>query len=227
LDFNILKHIRHQTYGCFGQSRDALFELTDALICESAARSLPELSLSPCFRRKWPSVYEALSDGRIDEASWSRAWTSALLEEHQGAVWLSVDSTSIARPEAETSPDRGMIDVCNLPHATKPVSVGWQFSPVMLLPHTHSSWGAILSQRRIKSQQTAVSVAVEQVEEQLPSRRSASGGLPAKMEPCFRGANPRPGASQNRSGRAPMSRASRSWCKPGTACISARRERSR
>ncbi len=168
MNFNILKRIRHQTYGCFGRSRDALFELTDALTCESAARSLPELSLSPTFRRQWPSVYEALSDGRIDEASWSRAWTTALLSEHQGAVWLSLDSTSIARPEAETSPDRGMIYVCNLPHATKPVSVGWQFSTVMLLPHRRSSWGAILSQRRIESQQTAVSVGVEQLEQLRP-----------------------------------------------------------
>lgn len=33
---------------------------------------------------------------------------------HTPAVWLSLDSTSIARPEAETSPDRGMIYVCNL-----------------------------------------------------------------------------------------------------------------
>lgn len=168
MNFNILKRIRQQTYSCFGPGRDALFELADALICESAARSLPDLSLSPCFRRKWPSVYKALSDGRIDEASWSRAWTNVLLEEHQGAVWLSVDSTSIARPEAETSPDRGMIYVCNLPHATKPVSVGWQFSTVMLLPEQRSSWGAILSQRRISTQETAISVAVSQLEQLRP-----------------------------------------------------------
>jgi hypothetical protein len=57
---------------------------------------------------------------------------------------VSVDSTSIARPEAETSPDRGIIYLPNLPHAKRPVSVGWQFSTVMLLPHSPSSWGAIL-----------------------------------------------------------------------------------
>ncbi len=95
-------------------------------------------------------------------------WATALLQEHDGPVWISIDSTSIARPEAETSPDRAMIYLPNLPHATKPVSVGWQFSTVMLLPSTPSSWGAILSQRRIASTQTAISVGIEQLEALRP-----------------------------------------------------------
>jgi hypothetical protein len=164
VNLNILEAIRHQVYGCFERSADALMELTDALSSETAARSLPELSLSPLFRRKWPSLYEALEDGRINEQRWSEVWSRTLLPEHTGPVWVSVDSTSIARPESETSPDRGIIYVPNLPDAKRPVSVGWQVSTLMLLPATRSSWGAILSQRRIKSEETAVSVAIEQVE---------------------------------------------------------------
>lgn len=165
MNLNTWKEIRHQTADCFERSRDALFELVDALCSEPQARSLPELSLSPSFRRKWSSVYEALEDGRVNERKWSEIWTPALLREHHGPVWVSVDSTSIPRPEAETSPDRGMIYLPNLPHTKKPVSVGWQFSTVMLLPDSASSWGAILSQRRIRSTQTAVGVAIEQLEE--------------------------------------------------------------
>jgi len=168
VNLNTMIQIRHQIWQCFSRSADALFELAGALTGEVAARSLPELSLSASFRRKWSSVYEALEDGRIDTQRWSSIWTQALLASHEGPVWISVDSTSIARPEAETSPDRGMIYVCNLPHASKPVNVGWQFSTVMLLPAKRSSWGAILSQRRIQSQQTAVSVAIEQVEHLRP-----------------------------------------------------------
>jgi len=125
LNFNIWKQVRHQTACCFERSPDALFELVDALSSEPQARTLPELSLSPCFRRKWPSVYEALEDGRVNQRRWSEIWTAVLLTQHQGPVWVSVDSTSIARPEAETSPDRGIIYLPNLPHAKRPVSVVW------------------------------------------------------------------------------------------------------
>src|SRR5579884_2426020 len=168
VNLNTLKQIRQQIYACSERSADALFELSDALSSEATARSLPELSLSPFFRRTWASVYEALEDGKINEQRWAQVWTRALLAEHDGPVWISIDSTSIARPEAETSPDRGMIYVPNLPHATKPVSVGWQFSTVMLLPDQPSSWGAILSQRRISTAETAVAVGIQQLEALRP-----------------------------------------------------------
>jgi hypothetical protein len=139
VNLNTLEAIRKPLYGCFEQSRDALMVLADALASSPAARSLPELSLSPLFRRKWPSLYEALSDGQINGQRWSEVWTQALLPEQKGPPWLSVDSTSIQRAESETSPDRGSISLPNLPHAKRPVSVGWQVSTVMLLPESRSS----------------------------------------------------------------------------------------
>lgn len=108
------------------------------------------------------SVYEALEDGQIGQMSWSRSCVQ--LTQQQSPVWISVESTSIAQTFAETSPDRGIIYVPNLPHAKRPVSVGWQFSTEMLLPTTRSSWGALLAHRRIQSNETAV----EQVEQLLP-----------------------------------------------------------
>ena len=123
MNLNTWRQLRQQLRNCLTRSGDALFELADALSSDSVARSLPELSLSPSFRRKWPSVYEALEDGRIDAQRWQEVWTTALLAEHDGPVWISLDSTSIPRPESETSPDRGMIYVSNLPHAKRPVSV--------------------------------------------------------------------------------------------------------
>ncbi len=106
VNLNIVKQVRHQIWQSFSHSADALCELADALSSEPAARSLPELSLSPSFRRRWSSVYEALEDGRLDQERWSAIWTAALLAGQQGPAWISVDSTSIPGPEAETSPDR-------------------------------------------------------------------------------------------------------------------------
>ncbi len=170
MHFNTLDHVRQQMYRCFERSRDALFNLSDALLSESQARSLPELSLSVFFERRWPSVYEALQDGRIDVEPLRAVFVQALIagKPTHEPIWLGIDSSSLQRLEAESSRDRGMIYVPNMPHATKPVSVGWQFSTVMLLPEQPSSWVGILEQRRISTERTAIEVGIEQLRALLP-----------------------------------------------------------
>ena len=73
----MLQGIRQQVYACLKRAGDALFNLTDAVLSESQAQSLPELSLSAFFERKWPSVYEALEDGKIDIAKLRKAGVRA------------------------------------------------------------------------------------------------------------------------------------------------------
>jgi hypothetical protein len=98
VNFNILKPIRQQLYGCMERGADALFNLADALLCESQAQSLPELSLSPFFERQWPSVYEALSDGRINVGQVRALWVSVLLAERaeNEPIWIAVDGSNLA-----------------------------------------------------------------------------------------------------------------------------------
>lgn len=170
LNFNILKQVRQQIYDSFERGADALFNLCDALLCEDQARSLPELSQSPCFERAWPSLYQALEHGKINEAELREAWVKALLAQIPmgKTIWISVDASSIPRPEAETSADRGIIHVSNLPRAVKPISVGWQFSTVMLLPQEPCSWVGILDQHRISTEQTAIEVAIAQLQTLVP-----------------------------------------------------------
>jgi hypothetical protein len=52
-----LKTFRQEVYNRLGAARDATFELTDAVLLTRNAYSLADLSLSPVFRRKWPSIY--------------------------------------------------------------------------------------------------------------------------------------------------------------------------
>jgi hypothetical protein len=78
-------------------------------------------------------------------------------------VWIAVDATPVERPEAETSEDRGYIHVPNLPLADKPISIGWSFSVVGLLPDQPSSWTPLLDVQRIPTTETAVGMAIEQL----------------------------------------------------------------
>jgi hypothetical protein len=159
---------RQRLYDSFPRSAGALFNLCDALLSESQASSLAELSLSPFFARAWPSVYEALQDGCIDQEQVRALWLDALIEPGEDPIWLGIDSSSIERPESECSADRGMIYVPNLPHATKPGSRGWQFSTLMLLHEQPSSWVGILDQQRISTEQTAIGVAIGQLQALVP-----------------------------------------------------------
>ena len=62
-DFQTLADFRQQIYNCLPKAADALMNTMDALLTENQAQSLPELSLSPFFQRKWHSLYEAFEDG--------------------------------------------------------------------------------------------------------------------------------------------------------------------
>src|SRR5437899_12535471 len=107
MDFNTLQTFRHEIYGCFGHAKDALFNTVDALLTEDRARSFPELSLSPLFERRWPSLSEGLEDGAIDPQRLSEVFArfvpSRLLEQ---ILWVGIDVSGIARPRSRTSADR-------------------------------------------------------------------------------------------------------------------------
>lgn len=60
--FAQLEEFRQGTYQCLCRAKDATFELMDSVLLTRNAYSLADLSLSPVFRRKWSSVYEALQD---------------------------------------------------------------------------------------------------------------------------------------------------------------------
>jgi Transposase DDE domain len=161
----ILQQFRQQVYESFEQAGDALFNLADALLCESQARSLPELSFSVFFERQWPSVYEALEDGRITVEKVRAANVSAVLAQKREDEPLSiaVDTTTIERPDASCSQDRGIIHVSNLPLVEKPLGVGWTVSSVVLVPDAPRSWVPILEQQRVKTEQTPIQGAIAQV----------------------------------------------------------------
>jgi len=163
-DINTLRQFRHDIHDCFLRAKDALFNTVDALMTETQAKSFPEVSQSLWFERKWPSLYEAFEDGCIEEKRLQETFVRYLPKpETEKRLWIGIDGSNIARPDAVTSADRTAQQVHNLPECKKPITFGWQFSTVVVLPETPSSWTYILDQQRIASQKTAIEVAYTQL----------------------------------------------------------------
>lgn len=158
---------RYQT--CFTRAADALFDLADALLTDTQARSFVELSQAASFQRAWPSLYEALDDGRIERAALIHLFAAQLPDALVGSrLVLGVDVSSILRPDAHTSADRTLVHRSNLPSDATPVGPGWQFSTVVVLPDPVSSATSILDNRRVPSTETATTIGVAHLMDVLP-----------------------------------------------------------
>src|SRR5664279_255191 len=98
---------RNRLYGCFRKSGDAVFNIIDALLTETASQSLAELSLSPFCQRRWCSIYQALQQTDIDRQDLRRLFAEQAPQPTEGKrLVLGVDASSIARPCSKTAADR-------------------------------------------------------------------------------------------------------------------------
>src|SRR5262245_65346128 len=80
--------------------QDAQFELIDALLLSDHPRCFAELSLSPIFRRGWPSAYSAIEEGAQHE---QRLFDCFLQQvPRQGVQVFALDTTIWAHPSART-----------------------------------------------------------------------------------------------------------------------------
>lgn len=154
--FNNLVEFRQAVYehGLI-KARDAQFELVEALLMGSPIRSFPELSLSPVFRRKWPSAYAAIEDGEQD-----RRWLEKLFVGQipaEGTQVFSLDGTAWPHPEARVLADRQYV------YSGGEIVVGHPYSILAWVPEPGKSWAPPVSVRRVSSQQTDTEVGVAQV----------------------------------------------------------------
>lgn len=164
MNLNTLRQFRQALYQTLRQAKDALFEACDALVSEPAAQCFAELSLSPRWRRRWCSLYAAFRDGLIERARLRAVFASHVPLPSPGQrLVLGVDVSPVARPESPTARDRTYQYVHNLPDCAAPVTVGWGFSAVVVLPATPSSWTYLLDNHRVSSDCTAAQVAAEQL----------------------------------------------------------------
>jgi len=159
-----------------GPWADALFELTDAVLCAGGpVRSLPRLSLEPVMRRGHGSGYAALASGRADAAG---LW--AVLAAYRPAGWplvFAVDATTWPRAAAETSPGRGLYYHPSRQTGGKPVVAGWCYQKISQLCFGRDSWTWPVSAWRIAPDADLAAVTVAQARD-VAARLARTGPVP-------------------------------------------------
>lgn len=167
-----LKDFRQAAYNHLCRAKDATFELTDAVLLTRNAYCLADFSMSPVFRRKWPSIYEALQDTRPQRRKLMRLYIEQISSQER--IVLAGDHTAWPRPEAVTLQERTMEHYCtNGVPGNLPVAKGQGYSTIAWIPEAQGSWALPLRHERITSWESPIDKAVwqlKQVCQYLPVR---------------------------------------------------------
>ena len=178
-----LAAFRDELYGCFTARADALFELTDAVLCaDGPVRSLPELSLAPVFRRGHGALYDALAAGGVDEDRLRDALVAALPAGLP--LMFAVDVSTYPRPDAECSPERSHCqNACRCDGERKTIP-GWPYSRVTGVDWGSSSWVYPVDAVRMAPGDDLTGATAGQVQA-LVARLEAAGraGKPGQLVP--------------------------------------------
>jgi hypothetical protein len=164
---------------------DALFELTDAMLCaQGPVRSPVELSMEPEFRRGHGSVYAALDQGRIDAGGLRRLLLGAAAPARLGQpLMFALDVTPDARPDAEYADERVMVQVRG--KGGDKFLPGWPYSLLVAVQWGSSSWVDPIEARRIRPGQEHTDVTISQITDLLgdlhTTGRLAAGDPPPLM----------------------------------------------
>jgi hypothetical protein len=167
--FQKLQEFRNSIYESLGSAKDAVFELMDAVLTSPSISSYVSLSMSPLFRREWPSIYAALHDSRPPQTKLMKLMAKEVEREEQPL--LAGDHSVWLRPDAETLKDRGF------QHGKESIGVGQSYSTLAWVPEASGSWALPLKHERITSFETPVSRAafqLKQVTRQLGVRPLAA-----------------------------------------------------
>lgn len=161
----VLGWFRQEFYRSLIRRADALFELTDAVLCaDGPVHSLAGLSLVAEHRRGHGALYDALGQGRIELGRLRQALTSVPLPRAAGErIVLAADVTCWLRPEAHTSPERIL---CHTYGRGKDQHIGipgWPYSFVVALESGRTSWAAPLDAIRLAPGADLATVTATQV----------------------------------------------------------------
>lgn len=171
IEVDKLKAFRQAAYQHLTRAKDATFELTDAILLTRHAYCLADLSLSPVFRRNWPSIYEALQDCRPQRNKLMRLYIQQMPTDVRPI--LAGDHTNWSRPDALTLKERTIEHQATAVYGNRPITVGQGYSTIAWIPEDTGSWALPLRHERITSWESPIDKAVwqlKQVCKYLPTR---------------------------------------------------------
>ena len=163
-----LKQFRQEAYSMLGKAKDATFDLIDSVMTTRSVSCLAEFSLSPLFRRKWSSTYEAIEDSRPNRNKLMKRYIKEIPSSEY--VLLAIDHTAWGRRGAKTLQDRTYEHQAS---SNNSVTVGQGYSKIAWLPEKQGSWALPLRHERITSYEKPISKAawqLKQVSKYLPSK---------------------------------------------------------
>jgi hypothetical protein len=175
---------RRAFYGCLPLRADALFELTDAVLCaDGPVTTLVGLSLTAEHRRGHGALYDGLGSGRVqlDRLRRSLASLPVPRDEH-GRITLAVDVSPWLRPDAATCPDRSFCHVYGRGKGQAQMIPGWPYSFVAALEPGRTSWTALLDAVRLGPADDATEVTAAQVREVIGRLRGAGHWKPGDAD---------------------------------------------
>ena len=155
-----LQAFRRAAYDCLRQAQDALFELVDAALLTPAVTAFAELSCAPVFRRRWPSLYEALQDGRPARAALLKLYVGLLPTQR---LIVAGDHTAWSRLAAPTLRERTIEHQPTPVPGNRPITVGYGYSTLVGVPESRGSWALPLLHERITPAETPIAKAVAQL----------------------------------------------------------------
>lgn len=162
-----LVRFRQEFYECLPARADALFELSDAVLCtDGPVRSLVGLSLAPEHRRGHGALYDAVNHGRIDVARLRRALAGQELPRAaDGRLVLAVDVSPWLRPDGASCPDRSFCHTYGRARTEHRMIPGWPYSLVAALETGRTSWTALLDAVRLVPGADVAAVTTAQIRE--------------------------------------------------------------
>jgi hypothetical protein len=179
-----LSRFRHEFYASLTARSDALFELTDAVLCaDGPVTSLVELTLVAEHRRGHGAMYDALNQGRVEPERLRRTLASLRLPRAaDGRIVLAVDVSPWLRPDAPTSAERLFCHVYGRAKNTSQLIPGWPYSFVAALETGRTSWTAVLDAVRLGPVDDATAVTAAQLRAVIGRLISAGQWQPGDPE---------------------------------------------